>query len=145
MIKLRTILLCNYPYYIILFIALFYFLITNFFITYKSNYEEIENILEEFIRNYGKISEKTLENLILKNYSKTSVQNLLNSLDTLFSNLGIEVVDVPEYNKSIYAHIIDEQKLAENLLRVYKDKKNSIKKIENDVKTNILGMKRTNY
>lgn len=90
---------------------------------FKHNYEEIENILEEFIRNYGKISEKTLENLILKNYSKTSVQNLLNSLDTLFSNLGIEVVDVPEYNKSIYAHIIDEQKLAENLLRVYKDKK----------------------
>ena len=102
---------------------------------FKHNYEEIENILEEFIRNYGKISEKTLENLILKNYSKTSVQNLLNSLDTLFSNLGIEVVDVPEYNKSIYAHIIDEQKLAENLLRVYKDKKNSIKKIENDVKS----------
>lgn len=102
---------------------------------FKHNYEEIEYILEEFIRNYGKITEKTLENLIIKKYSKTSVQNVLNSLDTLFSNLGIEVVDVPEYNKSQYAYIIDEQKLAENLLNVYKDKKTSAKKIEKDVKS----------
>lgn len=67
MIKLRTILLCNYPYYIILFIALFYFLITNFFITYKSNYEEIENIdakiIDITIKDYG-------IKLILKNKEK---------------------------------------------------------------------------
>ena len=69
MIKLRTILLCNYPYYIILFIALFYFLITNFFITYKSNYEEIENIdakiIDITIKDYG-------IKLILKNKEKLS-------------------------------------------------------------------------
>lgn len=57
MIKLRAILLCNYSYYIILFIALFYFLITNLFITYKSNYEEIENIdakiIDITIKDYG--------------------------------------------------------------------------------------------
>ena len=67
MIKLRAILLCNYSYYIILFIALFYFLITNFFITYKSNYEGIENIdakiIDITIKDYG-------IKLILKNKEK---------------------------------------------------------------------------
>ena len=49
MIKLRTILLCNFPYYIILLIALLYFLITNFFIVYKSNYDEISSINAKII------------------------------------------------------------------------------------------------
>lgn len=38
MLKLRKILLCNYPYYLILFIALLTFLIRTVFVTYKSQY-----------------------------------------------------------------------------------------------------------
>ena len=69
MIKLRTILLCNFPYYIILFIALLYFLITNFFIVYKSNYDEISSInakiIDITIKDYGiKLTLKNKEKLI---------------------------------------------------------------------------------
>lgn len=102
---------------------------------FRHNYDEIENILEEYLKNYGKPQEKTLENLILKNYSETDVRHLLNSLDTLFSNLGIEVVDVPIYDKNKYNNVIDEKKLTENLFNSYKNKKTSQKIIENDVKS----------
>lgn len=102
---------------------------------FKHNYDEIENILEEYIKNFGKPQEKTLENLILQNYSETEVRHLLNSLDTLFYNLGIEIVDTPEYDKKKYKYVIDEKKLKENLIGVYKNKNTSIKKIENDVKS----------
>lgn len=102
---------------------------------FKHNYDEIENILEEYIKNFGKPQEKTLENLILQNYSESDVRHLLNSLDSLFSNLGIEIVDVPAYDKKKYKYVIDEKALNENLLAVYKNKKTSIKTIENDVKS----------
>lgn len=102
---------------------------------FKHNYNEIENILEEYIKNYGKPQEKTLENLIIKNYSETDVRNLLNSLDTLFSNIGIEIVDVPAYDKNKYKNVIDEKKLNENLVNCYKNKNTNPKIIENDVKS----------
>ena len=102
---------------------------------FRHNYDEIENILEEYLKNYGKPQEKTLENLILKNYSETDVRHLLNSLDTLFVNLGIEVVDIPEYDEKKYKNVIDEKKLNENLFNSYKNKKTSQKVIENDVKS----------
>lgn len=102
---------------------------------FRHNYDEIENILEEYLKNYGKPQEKTLENLILKNYSETDVRHLLNSLDTLFVNLGIEVVDIPDYDEKKYKNVIDEKKLNENLFNSYKNKKTSQKVIENDVKS----------
>lgn len=102
---------------------------------FKHNYNEIENILEEYLKNYGKPQEKTLENLILKNYSESDVRHLLNSLDTVFANLGIELVDVPEYDEKKYKHIIDEKQLNLNLFSAYKNKKINPKTIENDVKS----------
>lgn len=102
---------------------------------FRHNFNEIENILEEYIKNYGKPQEKTLENLIIKNYSETDVRNLLNSLDTLFANLGIEIVDIPSYDKNKYKNVIDEKKLNENLINTYKNKNTNPKIIENDVKS----------
>lgn len=102
---------------------------------FKHNYNEIENILEEFIKNYGKQQEKTLENLIIKNYNETDLRHLLNTVDSLFDNLDIEIVDTPNYDKDKYKHVIDENKLKENLLAVYKDKKVNPKTVEVDVQS----------
>ena len=102
---------------------------------FRHNYDEIENILEEYIRNYGKPQEKTLENLTLKNYSETDVRNLLLNLETLFLNLEIEIVDIPLYDQNKYKYVIDENKLKDNLIKVYKNKKTSARTIENDVKS----------
>ena len=100
---------------------------------FRHNFEEIENIVEEFIRNYGKTQEKTLENFIIKNLSLTEVREILNNLDTLFKNLDIEIVDTPEYKKEKYKFVIDEKLLATNLKNVYSDDSVSAKTIDNDV------------
>lgn len=100
---------------------------------FKHNYDEIENILEEFIRNYGKLQEKTLENLVIKNYSETELRGILTSLEELFKELNIEITDIPDYKKEEYKHVIDEKKLQENLERLYSDEKKNIRIIENDV------------
>lgn len=100
---------------------------------FSHNYSEIENILEEFIRNFGKPQEKTLENLIIKNYNETELKGILNSLKDLFDNLEIEIVDIPEYKKEEYKNVIDEKKLTENLEKLYPDYKKNVRIIENDV------------
>ena len=102
---------------------------------FRHNYNEIEYILEDYLKNYGKPQEKTLENLILKNYSESDVRHLLNSLDTVFANLGIEIVEVPDYDEKKYKHIIDEKQLNKNLFNTYKNKQINPKTIENDVKS----------
>lgn len=102
---------------------------------FRHNYNEIEYILEDYLKNYGKPQEKTLENLILKNYSESDVRHLLNSLDTVFANLGIEIVDIPDYDEKKYKHIIDEKQLNINLFNAYKNKQINPKTIENDVKS----------
>ena len=77
---------------------------------FKHNFNEIENILEEFIKNYGKHSERTLENLVIKNYSETDLRFLLNNLEDAFSSLGIDIVDTPEYDEQKNKYVIDEKK-----------------------------------
>lgn len=102
---------------------------------FKHNFNEIENILEEFIKNYGKQSERTLENLVIKNYSETDLRFLLNNLEDAFRSLGIDIVDTPEYDEQKNKYVIDEKKLEENLITVYKDSNISRKTIEIDVKS----------
>lgn len=102
---------------------------------FKHNFNEIENILEEFIKNYGKQSEKTLENLVIKNYTETDLRSLLNNLEDVFKSLDIDIVDTPEFDKKKYKYVIDEKKLEENLIAVYKDSNISRKTIEIDVKS----------
>ena len=100
---------------------------------FRHNYNEIENILEEFIKNYGKVQEKTLENLVIKNYSKTELIGLLQTLEEQFKTLDIEIVDIPAYKKEEYKYVIDEKKLQENMEKLYSEEKKKIKIIENDV------------
>lgn len=100
---------------------------------FRHNYNEIENILEEFIKNYGKVQEKTLENLVIKNYSKTELIGLLQTLEEQFNSLNIDIVDTPEYKKDEYKHVIDEKQLQENMEKLYSEEKKKIKIIENDV------------
>lgn len=95
----------------------------------------LKNILEEFIKNYGKQSEKTLENLVIKNYSETELRSLLNNLEDVFKSLSIEIVETPEYDNKKYKYVIDEKQLEENLIAVYKDRNISRKTIEIDVKS----------
>ena len=67
MLKLRILLLRNYIYYIILFIAIIYFLITTVFLTYKTNYKDFKNKQFTII----KIEEKDYGfRLTLKNHEK---------------------------------------------------------------------------
>ena len=159
MIKLRTILLCNYPYYIILFIALFYFLITNLFITYKSNYEEIENIdakiIDNTIKDYG-------IKLILKNKEKFIGYLYLNKneQDEFLNNYGYgdivhintEKLDINNntventfnykkylYNKKIY------YTLSVDSYEIIKNNKNILYKIKDKLYKKIINLDNSDY
>lgn len=99
---------------------------------FKHCYSEIENIIEDFIRNYGKVQEKTLENFIIKGLTVSEVRDILVNLDKLFEKLNIEIVDTPSYDN--YKELkISEKQLTENLKQVYTDENISIRAIENDV------------
>ena len=125
MIKLRTILLYDFLYYIILGIALIYFLIVNNFVIHKSYYEDkkidnciITNIVKkdygiklelfnrERILAYYYIDSKEIANFINNyslgdkvsiNYEKLVITN--NTLDNTFNNKEYL------YNKQIYKNI----------------------------------------
>lgn len=147
MIKLRTILLCNYPYYIILFIALLYFLITNFFVVYKSNYEKISNInakiIDITIKDYGiKLTLKNKEKIIGYLYlEKEEKQDFLNNYsygDTVYikaEELEINnntVENTFNYKKYLYNNKIFHV-LKINYIEKIKDNKNIFYKIKNNL------------
>ena len=147
MIKLRTILLCNYPYYIILFIALLYFLITNFFIVYKSNYDEISSInakiIDITIKDYGiKLTLKNKEKLIgylylekeqkeefLNNYSYGDIVYIKTEKLEINNNTVENTFNYREYlyNNKIF-HV-----LKINYIEKVKDNKNIFYKIKNNL------------
>lgn len=147
MIKLRTILLCNYPYYIILFIALLYFLITNFFIVYKSNYDEISSInakiIDITIKDYGiKLTLKNKEKLIgylylekeqkeefLNNYSYGDIVYIKTEELEINNNTVENTFNYREhlYNNKIF-HV-----LKINYIEKVKDNKNIFYRIKNNL------------
>ena len=147
MIKLRTILLCNYPYYIILFIALLYFLITNFFIVYKSNYDEISSInakiIDITIKDYGiKLTLKNKEKLIgylylekeqneefLNNYSYGDIV-YIKTEELEINNNTVE--NTFNYRKYLYNNKIFHV-LKINYIEKVKDNKNIFYKIKNNL------------
>ena len=145
MIKLRTILLCNYPYYIILFIALLYFLITNFFIVYKSNYDEISSInakiIDITIKDYGikltlKNKEKLIGYLYLEKEQKKEFLNNYSYGDIVYiktEELEINnntVENTFNYRKYLYNNKIFHV-LKINYIEKVKDNKNIFYKIKN--------------
>ena len=147
MIKLRTILLCNFPYYIILLIALLYFLITNFFIVYKSNYDEISSInakiIDITIKDYGiKLTLKNKEKLIgylylekeqkeefLNNYSYGDIVYVKTEKLEINNNTVENTFNYREYlyNNKIF-HV-----LKINYIKKVKDNKNIFYKIKNNL------------
>ena len=147
MIKLRTILLCNFPYYIILFIALLYFLITNFFIVYKSNYDEISSInakiIDITIKDYGiKLTLKNKEKLIgylylekeqkeefLNNYSYGDIVYIKTEKLEINNNT---VENTFNYRKYLYNNKIFHV-LKINYIEKVKDNKNIFYKIKNNL------------
>ena len=147
MIKLRTILLCNFPYYIILFIALLYFLITNFFIVYKSNYDEISSInakiIDITIKDYGikltlKNKEKLIGYLYLEKEQKEEFLNNYNYGDIVYiktEELEINnntVENTFNYRKYLYNNKIFHV-LKINYIEKVKDNKNIFYKIKNNL------------
>ena len=147
MIKLRTILLCNYPYYIILFIALLYFLITNFFIVYKSNYDEISSInakiIDITIKDYGikltlKNKEKLIGYLYLEKEQKEEFLNNYSYGDIVYiktEELEINnntVENTFNYRKYLYNNKIFHV-LKINYIEKVKDNKNIFYKIKNNL------------
>ena len=147
MIKLRTILLCNYPYYIILFIALLYFLITNFFIVYKSNYDEISSInakiIDITIKDYGikltlKNKEKLIGYLYLEKEQKKEFLNNYSYGDIVYiktEELEINnntVENTFNYRKYLYNNKIFHV-LKINYIEKVKDNKNIFYKIKNNL------------
>ena len=147
MIKLRTILLCNIPYYIILLIALLYFLITNFFIVYKSNYDEISSInakiIDITIKDYGiKLTLKNKEKLIgylylekeqkeefLNNYSYGDIVYIKTEKLEINNNT---VENTFNYRKYLYNNKIFHV-LKINYIEKVKDNKNIFYKIKNNL------------
>ena len=147
MIKLRTILLCNFPYYIILLIALLHFLITNFFIVYKSNYDEISSInakiIDITIKDYGiKLTLKNKEKLIgylylekeqkeefLNNYSYGDIVYIKTEKLEINNNTVENTFNYREYlyNNKIF-HV-----LKINYIEKVKDNKNIFYKIKNNL------------
>ena len=147
MIKLRTILLCNFPYYIILFIALLYFLITNFFIVYKSNYDEISSInakiIDITIKDYGikltlKNKEKLIGYLYLEKEQKEEFLNNYSYGDIVYiktEELEINnntVENTFNYRKYLYNNKIFHV-LKINYIEKVKDNKNIFYKIKNNL------------
>lgn len=147
MIKLRTILLCNYPYYIILLIALLYFLITNFFIVYKSNYDEISSInakiIDITIKDYGikltlKNKEKLIGYLYLEKEQKEEFLNNYSYGDIVYiktEELEINnntVENTFNYRKYLYNNKIFHV-LKISYIEKVKDNKNIFYKIKNNL------------
>lgn len=147
MIKLRTILLCNFPYYIILLIVLLYFLITNFFIVYKSNYDEISSInakiIDITIKDYGikltlKNKEKLIGYLYLEKEQKEEFLNNYSYGDIVYiktEELEINnntVENTFNYRKYLYNNKIFHV-LKINYIEKVKDNKNIFYKIKNNL------------
>ena len=157
MIKLRTILLCNYPYYIILGIALLYFLITNFFITYKSNYENITNIdvkiIDITIKDYGiKLILKNKEKMIGYFYlnseekeqfiNKFSIGDIVNINTTELEINSNTIENTFNYKKYLYNNKIFHV-LKIDTIELIKENKNVFYKIKNTLINNSFKLKKS--
>lgn len=80
---------------------------------FRHNLEEVENILDRCISNYGAIHMReiqTLDYFITKRRQKVLLQVERSAVDKSLRRIGIEIVDIPEYDK--YSDVIDEASLA---------------------------------
>ena len=84
----------------------------------------------------GTYQESTLEYFDLKEYTESQVDMAISNLENSFKDLGIKIVDAPEFTKDKYADVIDVAGLEEKLKIYYNNRQISYSKdkaISNDV------------
>lgn len=103
---------------------------------FEHNYQEIINIMTFYKKHIGTFQESTLEYFDLKGYSETQVEMAISNLENRFKELGIKIVDTPEYTEDKYKDVIDVAGLEEKLKDYYNNKEINYDKgkaITNDV------------
>lgn len=103
---------------------------------FEHNYQEIINIMTFYKKHIGTFQESTLEYFDLKGYSETQVEMAISNLENRFKELGIKIVDTPEYTEDKYKDVIDVAGLEEKLKDYYSNKEINYDKgkaITNDV------------
>lgn len=100
---------------------------------FRHTFQEVENIIEDFGRNIGKVNVKTLENFVLKKYDEHMISLILSNLEKSFKNHGIEIVETEEYTEKKYKYVISQKELAKRIQEEYEDKTIKKKTIDNDV------------
>lgn len=103
---------------------------------FEHNYQEIINIMTFYKKHIGTFQESTLEYFDLKGYSETQVEMAISNLENRFKELGIKIVNTPEYTEDKYKDVIDVAGLEEKLKDYYNNKEINYDKgkaITNDV------------
>jgi hypothetical protein len=103
---------------------------------FEHNYQEVINIMTFYKKHIGTFQESTLEYFDLKGYSETQVEMAISNLENRFNELGIKVIDTPEYTEDKYKDVIDVAGLEEKLKDYYSNKEinyDKSKAITNDV------------
>lgn len=103
---------------------------------FEHNYQEVINIMTFYKKHIGTFQESTLEYFDLKGYSETQVEMAISNLENRFKELGIKIVDTPEYTEDKYKDVIDVAGLEEKLKDYYSNKEINYDKgkaITNDV------------
>lgn len=102
----------------------------------QHNYQEVINIMTYYKNHIGTYQESTLEYFDLKEYTESQVDMAISNLENSFKDLGIKIVDAPEFTKDKYADVIDVAGLEEKLKIYYNNRQISYSKdkaISNDV------------
>lgn len=103
---------------------------------FQHNFQEVINIMTYYKNHIGTFQESTLEYFDTKGYTESQVDMAISNLENRFKELGIKIVDTPEYSEDKYSDVIDVAGLEEKLKDYYKNRKISYSKdkaINNDV------------
>ena len=67
---------------------------------FQHNYQEVINIMTYYKNHIGTYQESTLEYFDLKEYTESQVDMAISNLENSFKDLGIKIVDAPEFTKA---------------------------------------------
>lgn len=105
---------------------------------FNHNFQEIINILMYYKKHIGTFQTSTLEYFDINNYNESQIDMIIDSLDDRFKELGIKIVEAPDYTEDKFKYVIDE-KLLEELLKEHSKIKmvpyNNENAIKNDVRS----------
>lgn len=103
---------------------------------FQHNFQEVINIMTYYKNHIGTFQESTLEHFDLKGYTESQVDMAISNLENRFKELGIKIVDTPEYTEDKYSDVIDVAGLEEKLREYYNNRQigySKDKAINNDV------------